>query len=228
MSQRLGFKFPLKFEQVLTIFEMCQYNQVWDSYSPSPWCAAFTPTQIDELEYLEDLESYYANGFGRPINSNIPCSVMKDMLHHLDSNTRPNAIAYFGHSKSILMLLTALKAVKDADSLRSDNYYSMGRRMWRLSEILPIASNLAAIKYDCPNEIEREKVMFYLNEKPLKFDWCKVGLCNLKDIKERYKAYTQANCDQFFCNGATSGAAKLFTYVSILVTAATITSFILA
>lgn len=215
-------------DQVLEIFEMCRYNQAWDLYSPSPWCAAFTPTQIDDLEYLEDLDTYYESGFGRPINSHIQCAAMNDMLHHLDSQTQPDAIVYFTHAKSILTLLTALNAVRDTDSLRSDNYYSMTRRMWRLSEISPFASNLAAIKYDCPNENEREKVMFFLNEKPLKFDWCKVGLCNLTEIKERYKVYSQANCDEFFCSGGTSGAAKLFTYVSILVTAATITSFILA
>lgn len=189
VSQRLGYRFPLKTQQVLDIFDMCRYDQAWFIDRPSPWCVAFTPNQIDDLEYLEDLQTYYKSGFGQKLNSRIQCAAIKDMLHHLESNNLPKTVAYFTHSKSILLLLTALKAVKDSDSLRADNYYSMSRRKWRLSEISPFSSNLAAIKYDCPNEVEREKVMFFLNEKPISFDWCKVGLCNWSDIKENYHEY---------------------------------------
>lgn len=47
--------------------------------------------------------------------------------------------------------------------------------------------------------------MFFLNEKPLYFDsLCKVGLCDLSEIKQRYKTYTEANCDEYFCSGYNS------------------------
>lgn len=202
VSQRLGYRFPLKSEQVMDMFEMCRLDQAWMIDRPSPWCAAFTPTQIDDLEYLEDLKKYYKSGYGRPIASHVQCEAINDMLHHLESRDQPNAVVYFTHSKSILLLLTALKAVKDSEALRADNYYSMSRRKWRLSEISPFSSNLAAIKYDCPNEVEREKVMFFLNEKPLNFEWCKVGLCNWSDIKEQYKEFSRANCNEYFCGNS--------------------------
>lgn len=207
VAARLGYKFPLKLEQVIDMYDMCRYDQAWNLDAPSPWCAAFTPTQIDDLEYLEDLEKYYRSGYGRKLNSRMSCAAVNDMLYHLENNQLPKTIAYFTHSKSILLLLDALQAVKDSDALRADNYYSMSRRKWRLSDITPFSANVAAIKYECPNELEREKVMFFLNEKPLHFDWCKVGLCNWSDVRERYKEFTKVNCDDYFCNG--SGASNV-------------------
>lgn len=216
VSQRLGYKFPLKTQQVIDMYDMCRYDQAWTLDKPSPWCTAFTPSQIDDLEYLEDLDKYFDSGYVRPISSRMGCAAVNDMIHHLENNNQPKAVVYFAHSKSILLLLNALQAYKDSDSLRADNYYSMSRRKWRVSEISPFATNIAAIKYDCPNDVEREKVMFFQNEKPLYFDWCKVGLCNLSEIKERYKVFTQANCDEYYCTGA-NGANTLSAYMSVMI-----------
>lgn len=38
VSMRLGFKYPLKLEQINDIFEMCRYDQAWKLDVPSPWC----------------------------------------------------------------------------------------------------------------------------------------------------------------------------------------------
>lgn len=207
VSSRLGYKYPLKTQQVLDMFDMCRYDQAWNLEAPSPWCAAFNPPQIDDLEYLEDLAKYWKSGYGSKLSSRLSCSSVNDMLKHLGSNQQPQVVTYFTHSKAVLLLLTALQAAKDTDSLRADNYYSMSRRKWRSSELTPFASNVVAIKYDCPNEVERNKIMFFQNEKPLYFDWCKVGLCNWSDVQERYKEYTQGNCGEYFCSG--SGASNI-------------------
>lgn len=209
------------------MFEMCRYDQAWTLDKPSPWCTAFTPSQIDEVEYLEDLGKYHNSGYGRKISANMACAAVNDMLHHLDNNNQPKAVAYFTHSKSVLLLLRALQAHKDSDSLRADNYYSMSRRKWRVSEISPFATSLAVIKYECPNEVEPEKVMFFQNEKPLYFDWCKVGLCSLREVKERYREFTQVNCNEYFCSG-TSGAGTLSAYVTVMVSLLAITFISLA
>lgn len=225
VSQRLGYKFPMKLEQVLDMFDMCRYDQAWALEKPSPWCTAFTPTQVDDLEYLYDLDTYYGRGYanGNELNKRLACAAVNDMIHHLETDNEPKAVAYFTHSEAVLLLLTALQAFRDSEPLRADNFYSMSRRKWRTSEISPFASNFAAVKYACPNEVEREKIMFFLNEKPLYFDWCKVGLCNLSEIKERYREYTEANCDEYFCSGY-NAANSLSTYISVLVTVSGILS----
>lgn len=167
---------------------------------PSAWCAAFTPSQIDDLEYLEDLSNYYKASYGRKANSRIACAAVKDMIMFLESRNLPQSVTYFTHTDMIFLFLTALQAAEDSDTLRADNYYSMLRRKFRSSELSPFAANLAAIKYECPNDNERAKVMFFLNEKPLDFNWCKVGLCNLSDVKEKYKEFIQADCNNYYCS----------------------------
>lgn len=39
ISQRLGFRYPLKTEQILDMYDMCRYDQAWHLEKPSPWCA---------------------------------------------------------------------------------------------------------------------------------------------------------------------------------------------
>lgn len=38
VSERLGYKFPLKAEQVLAMYEMCRFDQAWQLDEPSAWC----------------------------------------------------------------------------------------------------------------------------------------------------------------------------------------------
>lgn len=161
---------------------------------------AFTKSQIQILEYAEDLKYYSETGYGNPdVNANVACETVKDMLRNLDSKENPVVSAYFAHSSTIQLMLTALDAVHDAIPLRADNFAQMSRRKWRISEISPFAANLAAIKYDCPNDNERTKVMFFLNQKPMDFPYCNVGLCNWSDIKRIYQRFDGADCPKTFC-----------------------------
>lgn len=179
---------------------MCLYDQTFYLKETSAWCSAFTPGQIFDLEYPEDLRKYYKSGYGRKSNDRLLCGVMKDMINHIESDEQPNIVAYFTHSSSILPLLNSLNASKDLEPLRADNYNRMPEKKWRLSEIAPAAGNIAVIKYKCR---ESDKVKFFLNEQPIDLEGCDRGLCNLKHIKERYKAYIQADSSTFFCNNST-------------------------
>lgn len=39
VSLRLGYKFPLKTQQIIDMYDMCRYDQAWHLERPSPWCA---------------------------------------------------------------------------------------------------------------------------------------------------------------------------------------------
>lgn len=161
---------------------------------------AFTPTQIDVLEYWEDLESYYTTGFGTPFNPEIQCEAVQDLFKHLKSNDTPNVIVYFAHSATIRLFLTSLGIGKDNSQLRADNFEQMENRNYRLSRLVPFASNLAAVKYDCADGTKLEtKIQFLLNEKPVYFDWCDGSFCNWDNVQENYKHFVNANCSQTFC-----------------------------
>lgn len=202
VSQRLGFKASLNKHQVFDMYNMCIYEQAWDLLTPSPWCAAFKPDHFHDLEYLEDLRNYYRSGYGRKANERVLCSLVNDMLNHLNSNDQPNAIAYFTHSSSLFLFLTALQAFKDDIPLRADNYQNITKRKWHTSKISPFASHVTAVKYDCPNDIEQEKVKFLLNENPIEFEWCNDGLCDSRNVRERYKEFAHTDCDKYFCTSS--------------------------
>ncbi|XP_055690989.1 multiple inositol polyphosphate phosphatase 1-like [Lutzomyia longipalpis] len=209
VSQRLGFKFQLTDDQVEQIWDMCRYEQAWYLQKLSPWCAAFTKTHVEILEYKEDLKYYFKNGYGSPLNSKVACALVADMMKNLESDAQPQAVAYFAHDSAIQLLMTALGANKDRDSLRADNFLQNNRRTWRTSDIAPFGANLVAIKYNCPESNEPKKVMFFLNEKPVSLDWCRVGLCDWKDVRQMYNFYTTTDCSRTFCGGSTGNAIKV-------------------
>lgn len=170
---------------------------------------AFTPNQINVLEYREDLHYYFKSGYGSAINEKIECAAVADLLKHLERNEQPQVVGYFTHSSAIQLLLVALGVGKDRDELRADNYLAQSRRKWKSSELGPFSANLAAIKYDCPNDNDRAKVIFFLNEKPVDLDWCRVGLCSWADVKSHYEKFQNANCGQIFCGGSSASSMHI-------------------
>lgn len=205
VSQRLGFKLTLPPTQIELIWDMCRYEQSWYIQQISPWCAAFTKSHVAVLEYKEDLFYYYKAGYGHLVNEHIACSSMTDMLNHLKNKSGPKVVANFAHSANIQLLVTAMGVFKDQEPLRADNFYQQKRRKFRISRIDPFSANLVAIGYDC-DDVERQKVMFFLNESPLELDWCRVGLCDWSRVEEKYQKYLSGiDCAREFCQ-ETSGA----------------------
>lgn len=163
------------------------------------------------------------------------CQLVVDMLTHLESQTMPKVIGYFADSTIMQLLLTSLGAFKDNDALRADNYQQMMRRKWRSSEVSPFATNLAVIKYgkyqstfhcisnsfnkfeivtDCPHDNERSKIMFFLNQKPLDFNWCNVGLCDWSKVQQMYSSFKQRDCLTTYCTeGSASSIVPVFTII---------------
>ncbi|CAO1347101.1 unnamed protein product [Diamesa hyperborea] len=216
ISIRLGFKYTLHANQVEDIWDMCRYDQSWFLQEDSPWCVAFTPEHVKVLEYLEDLKYYYKSGYGSALNNNIMCGAVQDLMSNLKNEGTPNVVAYFSHASAIQLMLVALGYAKDAESLRADNYDQMKNRKWRTSVISPFASNLAVVKYDCPNEPERFKVQFFLNEKPIDFPWCNIGLCDLSKVFETYQKFIDVDCSKIYCGTSTATSLK-YSFAFILI-----------
>lgn len=226
ISARLGFKFSLTPKQIKSIWDMCRFDLAWNLEGTSAWCIAFTPNNVKVLEYHEDLKYYYENSYGAGLNTRLACSLVVDMLNHLESQTNPKVVAYFTESATIQLLLTALGAHKDNDGLRADNYQQMMRRKWRSSEVSPFASNLAVIKYECPHDNERNKIMFFLNQKPLDFNWCNVGLCDFTKVQQMYKSFKERDCLTTYCTDSASGRVPAFTLLLVAVVGSVVRSVV--
>lgn len=175
---------------------------------------AFTKDDIDVLEYREDLKTYYKTGHGVEINSRVACYTVADMLSHLITDEPlPKVIAYFAHASTIQLFLTALGVGKDNDKLKANNFDNMQGREWRSSEISPFASNLAVVRYgNCTDGVQ--KVKFFLNEKPLTFDWCTESddSCKLNQVLDQYQSFQ--DCANYYCSGKAKIVYGIFYIVS--------------
>uniref|UniRef100_A0AAG5D5Z0 Multiple inositol polyphosphate phosphatase 1 n=1 Tax=Anopheles atroparvus TaxID=41427 RepID=A0AAG5D5Z0_ANOAO len=205
ISQRLGFRHNLSVAQIEYMWDACRFEQAWQISRPSPFCAAFTEDQVNVLEYKEDLAYYYRTSYGYGGSTELACHAVADMLKHFKSRDDPSVVAYFTHDSQIQLFLAALGAKKDTMPPRADNYPFMKNRQYRTSDI-PFAANIAAVKYQCAEQRDPERVIFFLNEKPLMLDWCNVGLCNWADVERQYQRFTDGTCDRKYCQG--SGASS--------------------
>ncbi|RLU20082.1 hypothetical protein DMN91_006688 [Ooceraea biroi] len=149
-------------------------RNAWAVTKLSPWCAVFSKDELRILEYREDLYYYYKAGYGRDINSRLGCPLLHDMMQH------------FCDVISLQNLLTTMGINEDPMPLAAFNFKDMARRQWRTSMISPFAGNLVAVFYKCNDITDRNKVMFYLAEKPVRYEGCQVGLCDWQFLKSKF------------------------------------------
>lgn len=215
ISLRLGFNYDIQKELVKHMYQMCRYNKAWDVSQISPWCAVFTKEDLKRLEYAEDLETYYKYGYGSPMNQQIGCTGVRDMMDffkiHVDKDTpqQPRSSVQLVSAPGLLLALSTLGAHRDGAPLTGDNYHSAvaQARRWTSSTLSPFNANLAAVLYKCtPNSSiqinEQYQVLFMENEKPMNLEECRVGLCNYTFVKNRFGLIAD-NCKLDFCNSAT-------------------------
>lgn len=81
----------------------------------------------------------------------------------------------------------------------------------------PFASNVAVVKYECANDLKRFKVQFFLNEKPLNFDWCNIGLCDLDQVIDKYRNFLNTDCSNIYCGGSFASSLNQITFNKIMV-----------
>lgn len=215
VSRRLGFLYNTSTDMIDAMYDACRYQKAWSVTELSPWCAVFSKEELRILEYREDLDYYYKAGYGRDINTRLGCPLLHDMMKHFwniernEMTGEPTGIFYFSDIVSLQNLLATMGINEDQTRLTAYNYRDMARRQWRTSIISSFAANLVAVFYKCTDYgNNRNKVMFYLAEKPVRFEGCQVGLCDLDFLKSRF-GQLASNCKLDVCwkaSGAIAGS----------------------
>ncbi|XP_068632185.1 multiple inositol polyphosphate phosphatase 1-like isoform X2 [Battus philenor] len=216
ISLRLGFNYDIQWDVVYNMYQMCRYDKAWNVAQISPWCAAFTKDDLRRIEYAEDLETYYKYGYGSPTNEKMGCTTVKDMMdflkNHVEHDTpqQPRTHIQFTEAPTILLTLTAMGQRRDSAPLTGDNYHTQAiqTRKWSTSIMSPFSANIAAVLYKCSQDgnfqVKGEyQVLFLENEKPMKLDGCRVGLCDWNYVKNKYGQVSDT-CDLKFCNSASN------------------------
>ncbi|CAG9827729.1 unnamed protein product [Diabrotica balteata] len=223
--RRLGYRFTLNATVIDDIYNLCRYEKAWNPQPKSPWCVAFNKNQLKVLEYAEDLKYFFEAGYGNRMSERIGCNPLKDFYERFERTVNGNndgnkASFIFTQTETFLSTLVALGIAKDYNPLTAENYMQQSRRNWKTSTISPFAANLVATLYEC-NRDEKYRVVFFLNESPVEFQECSVGLCNWSTVQQKYQDLVR-NCDiNKFCNGNSSAGVtyatfSLFVLMSIL------------
>lgn len=197
VSTKAGYSSALKANRIEWMFEMCFYELAWELKKDSPWCSLFTLDQVKIFEYAKDMEEWYLGGPSTTLNHRLACELVQDMLKKLDTLEGQTTIAYFSHSTTLQLFLTALGVAADDLPLLADNFEAQANRKWQTSQLSPFATNVAAVRYDCASG---PKIQFWLNEKPINFDWCTNGLCDLADVKGKFATLAAATCSSYYCS----------------------------
>lgn len=141
----------LTFHDIQTMYETCAFETAWWKKKESPWCALFTKDSIEILEFAEDLEYFWKDGYGYEITYSQACPAIKDLVQHLQLDSpQPASTFYFTHSGTVLKLLAALDLYRDEEKLFHTEFSRP--RKWRTSEIDAFASNLMFVSFNCSGE----------------------------------------------------------------------------
>ncbi|XP_067009496.2 multiple inositol polyphosphate phosphatase 1-like [Anabrus simplex] len=153
VSGRLNLNFTLSLEDVRLMYLTCAFETAWYRWKKSPWCAAFSEENFKVLEFAEDLNSYWVDGYGYNLTYEQACPAVTDMATHiipvLSKQDTPRTVVYFTHSGTLLKILSRLGLYKDTDMLKHSLYQSLHSRLWRVSKIDTFGTNLAFILYKC-------------------------------------------------------------------------------
>ena len=195
VSDRLGFDSndTLTLEDLSAIYDVCRYERAWHPEDVSPWCAAFSDTDLKVLEFYEDLEYYHKNGYANDLNYKMSCPLIRDLTDTFNENVtdRPLGTFYFSHSEALLPFLALFGLYRDeSGSLTHDSFETEAarNRAYRTSLIGSFSTSMAFVLFDCGEEVEGEsqKLMAFHQEKAVKLAKCRDLACGWQEFQEGY------------------------------------------
>lgn len=171
------------------------------------------------MEYLGDLDLYYKYSYGSELARKLPCNTVQSMISAMTNSESTNKVtALFTHAELLSMLITSLGGKHDAEPLLATNFEQQKNRLYRSSKLVPYASSLAAIKYNCVlnmtsssfsastgissdvKTIDEPLVVLMLNQEPFEVPWCKGKyICTLTELTDMFKNSSMKNCPFDIC-----------------------------
>lgn len=102
----------ITFKDVQHMWSACGYElSVFNR--TDQWCLLFNESQVDILEFYDDLDTYYSHGPGFPVNYQSATLLLQDFYQHFvavinGSDTLQKARLRFGHAETIMPFVSLL------------------------------------------------------------------------------------------------------------------------
>lgn len=166
----------------------CAYDLA--AHGVSPWCDAFTKSEIEDFEYELDLLMDGAFGYNlpTPMGPVLGGLLVKQVVDRFTNSTGDAKAVYleFGHDTTIDLALTALGLAKDSPALSAKGPVPHNRK-FRTTRQVPFAAQMVWEKFSCTKSFQGPQVRLVLNEAPLPLVGCKkvdkhYGSCSLDDF----------------------------------------------
>ncbi|XP_075724821.1 multiple inositol polyphosphate phosphatase 1-like isoform X2 [Rhipicephalus microplus] len=160
-------------------------------FDESPWCSVFTEDDLKAVEFKDDLDDYYEDGYGLERNYAQACPVIEELVKRLEAMAKdpsnPNKILYFSHAGGFKKVIARLGLNRDADPLKADGLCTQANRAWRSSLLCPFNGNVAFVLYRCA--ADQQKVVTFLNEQPVTVPGCPNVHCPLTTFVDLFKKH---------------------------------------
>ncbi|XP_058830423.1 multiple inositol polyphosphate phosphatase 1 [Topomyia yanbarensis] len=176
-------------DSIHLMYQTCAFETAWRKRYVSPWCLLFDKASVKVLEFGEDLEYYWIDGYGYDLTYKQACAAFGDFFHRFDEDLEPYTF-YFTHSGTLLKAMAFLGLFHDDYQLTHKDFER--RRHWRVSEIDAFATNLVFTKLECTNGTH---VMLTHQECPVTIPGCpqKQALCDYDTVKRIFNERIE-NC----------------------------------
>ena len=179
VSARMGIGNILDADTIMDLWRSCVY-QASSLLDTTGVCRLFDQSSVEEMEYVEDLDTYWRKGYGHTVNYGMACLLLKQVVEALESPSNKLATMRFAHAETLLPAIAALGLYKDSAHLRADEPFPENRK-WRTSMIVPKAASLAFMLCD-------GKVHLFHNEVPVRMSpsICPQKDCTLDDLRAAF------------------------------------------
>ncbi|KAJ3038869.1 PHOsphatase [Rhizophlyctis rosea] len=173
----------------------------------SPWCALFTPKEVELLEYFDDMGHWWDLSYGSEINEVIGCALMTDVVEAVREvgvvgKRYKKGIFRFGHAETNVFLMSLMGLYKDDKSLTANmTHEHVQNRKFRLSDITPFASNIIYEVVSCDSGAlsgrPALKVRVVINEKDVvRLPGCSDAWCPWEEFMESVGKHVGCDWDE--------------------------------
>jgi len=196
---------------VQSMYKACAFEVALANVTDK-WCSIFTEQQILQFEYLDDLDTYYKQGYGVELSYQISFLLLKEFIAIMDSKINGSlpyerARLRFAHAETLLPFVTILGLFQDQIPITWDSPQDIvDNRLWKSSYISPFSANIYVVLYQCKNSAQNISyvVKLMLNEKEYEIPNCGQLYCPYEQFKATYANVTNQDfnslCEITLCH----------------------------